>query len=89
MTDKLSREELIGWFNKFVASKYWVGHEAVEQIKSLLTPVPEDKVDELIEKKSKEWLTKRFTPKWLFELLDEFAHVVIKEYDNLREGKEG
>ena len=86
MTDKLSREELIGWFNKFVASKYWAGHEAVEQIKSLLTPVPEEKRNMLIEQWASEFsIDSRLDYLTAKELLNK----AFKAYDNLREGKEG
>ena len=98
MKDELSREELIGLIQREIdgldiASKMvnpddpkdeeitealkWE-KQAYEQIKSLLAPIPEDKLKNFKKKMEKELMTNRY-------MVDYF----VKEYNKLREGKEG
>ena len=101
MKDKLSRVGIIiqldGWRDFIKGDEYWSkeDEQAYEQIKSLLTPVPEEKVDELTESKANELFD------WFQESLDGSYEITLdgcrgfigsilkKAYDNLREGKEG
>ena len=84
---KLSREELLkkieSWRPRTLGVNWQIGNEddeqAYSQIKSLLTPVPTDMLDEFV------W-------HWIFKEIDfDYDDLIdmLKEYDNLREGKEG
>jgi len=102
MTDKLSREELLEWldyvdgrgFDPDVLDEKWVEDPELmdipyEQIKSLLTPVPEEKLKDFIYRKAfilsdqfKHWQDKKYASQ-------NFISDLLRDYDNLREGKEG
>lgn len=94
--DKLSREELIIWLKDFW-SWYKTGMEkagiadplpnnaedALEQIKSLLTPIPEDKLDEFKEK----WVDKFDALSYNGLAIDvDLWNQMLKEYEQLRRG---
>ena len=86
MKDKLSQE-----YESRIAKMGIELSECYEQIegfkkriKSLLTPIPEEKLNELIEK----WAHIMETHNDLWSIEDRVKEL-LKEYDNLREGKEG
>jgi len=97
MTDKLSRETLKDEIINVLDSAIYIAKQedplriktlkqAKEQIKSLLTPVPEEKRNMLIEQWASEFsIDSRLDYLTAKELLNK----AFKAYDNLREGKEG
>jgi len=96
MSDKLSREELLkrikSWkrglieLGKKIDIPIWQekDEQAYSQIKSRLTSVPEEKKNEFVEKWAR--IMEAHNDLWSIE---DRVKELLKEYDNLREGKEG
>jgi len=62
--------------------------QAYEQIKSLLTPIPEEKLNEFIDEQAEIMCNLRSGPNVLYDYKLP-VKIMLKAYDNLREGKEG
>ena len=81
--NKLSRERLKKWFKNNCTD---VGHIYYGQIMSLLTPVPEEKLKEFVEKCYARIMEETSGDYPIFGE-DDFEEI-LQAYDNLREGKE-
>ena len=93
MKDKLSLEKVIeklDWWRKIAhigggCKDRDICEQAYEQIKSLLTPVPEEKLNEFVEKKVEEW--GYFSPRQKI-IVKGFMLQLLKEYDKEKESSD-